>query len=71
MPHCSIPVSPMACVMARPTFPPLFSIVIKIIPFNYLMGQIYNVRIADESFENVAKSKYLETRIIYDNHTHD
>ena len=26
IPHCSIPVSPIACVMASPTFPPVFSV---------------------------------------------
>jgi hypothetical protein len=29
MPHCSIPVRPMACVMARPTLPPVFSTINK------------------------------------------
>jgi hypothetical protein len=34
-------------------------------------GQNENIRIANESFENVAKFKYLQTTLIYHNNIHD
>jgi len=65
IPHCSIPVSPIACVMASPTFPPVLSVgdkeTISVISLQlYIMGHI-DVKTADESYENVAVSKYPET----------
>jgi hypothetical protein len=34
-------------------------------------GQNHNIRVANESFENVAKFKYLETKLTNQNDIHD
>jgi len=65
IPHCSIPVSPIACVMASPTFPPVLSVeekeTMSVISLQiYIMGH-KDVKTTDESYENVAVSKYLES----------
>jgi hypothetical protein len=65
IPHCSIPVSPIACVMASPTFPPVLSVgdkeTMSVTSLQlYIMGH-RDIKTADKSYENVAVSKYLET----------
>jgi hypothetical protein len=35
------------------------------------LGQNQNIRIADESFENVATFKYLDTTLTHQNDIHD